>query len=67
MCSGGILRCSSQSSLGKIVGQNWHRKSADEKRHPKLHAAKPAKLDPKRAKHFNETVINDFYDQWGSA
>lgn len=47
---------------GKKVGQNWHRKF--EKWHPELHAAKPAKLDPKRAKHFNKLVIGNFYDKW---
>lgn len=56
------LRAQAEAVSGKTVGQNWHRKF--EKRHPELHAAKPAKLDPKRAKHFNEAIIGDFYDQW---
>ena len=30
---------------------------------PELHAAKLAKLDPKRAKHFNEMGTSEFYDQ----
>ena len=56
------LRSQAEAISGKSVGQNWHRKF--EKRHPELHAAKPAKLNPKRAKHFNEAVIHDFYNQW---
>jgi hypothetical protein len=56
------LRGQAEAISGKTVGQNWHRKF--ERRHPELCAAKPAKLDPKRAKNFNEMVIGDFYDQW---
>ena len=56
------LRVQAEAISGKKVGQNWHRKF--EKRHPELCAAKPAKLDPKRAKHFNELVIGDFYNKW---
>ena len=56
------LRTQAEAISGKNVGRTWHRKF--EKRHPELRAAKPAKLDPKRAKHFNETVISDFYDKW---
>jgi hypothetical protein len=55
------LRGQAEAISGKTVGQNWHRKF--ERRHPELCAAKPAKLDPKRAKHFNEMVVGDFYDQ----
>lgn len=40
---------------GKKIGQRWHMKFETD--HPQLHAAKPAKLDPKCAKNFNETVI----------
>lgn len=47
--------------LGKEVGKKWHTKF--KQRHPELRAAKPAKLDPKRAKNFNETVINDYFDK----
>jgi len=56
------LRAQAEAISGKTVGQNWHRNF--EKRHPELRAAKPAKFDPKRTKHFNETVISDFYDKW---
>ena len=46
---------------GKLVGQNWHRKF--ERRHPELCSSAPQnlqKLDPKRAQHFNELIINGF-------
>jgi hypothetical protein len=49
------LRAQAEEISGKTVGKNWNRKF--EKRHPEIRAAKPAKLDPKRAKHFNEEVI----------
>ena len=32
-------------------------------RHPELRALKPSKLDPKRAKHFNEAIISDYFDK----
>jgi hypothetical protein len=55
------LRAQASAILGKEVGKKWHTKF--ERRHPELRAAKPAKLDPKRAKNFNETVINDYFDK----
>jgi len=56
------LHSQAEEISGKTVGKNWNRKF--EKRHPEVRAAKPAKLDPKRAKHFNEVIIGDFYDKW---
>lgn len=51
------LRNEAEKILGKAVGSRWHLKF--EKRHPEIFASK---LDPKRAKQFNETIINeDFF------
>ena len=41
--------------------KTWHRKFI--KQHPELRAAWPAKLDPKQAKNFNESIINDYFDK----
>ncbi|KAF8980264.1 hypothetical protein BDQ17DRAFT_1337831 [Cyathus striatus] len=35
-------------------------------RHPELVPANPSKLDPKRAKNFNETVVSDFFNKLNS-
>ena len=45
-------------SLGKCWTR-WFRK-----RHPELVTSKPAKLDPKRAKNFNETIVKDYFEKW---
>ena len=42
------------------VGPSWHKRFL--KRHPELLAARGARLDPKRAKNFNETVINHYFN-----
>ena len=55
------IRAKATTICGKEVGKRWHKKF--EKRHPGLRASKPSKLDPKRAKHFNETIINDYFDK----
>ena len=47
---------------GKEVGNQWHR--SFEKRHPEIQSAKTSKLNPKRAKHFNETIIGEYFDLW---
>ena len=60
-CSAADLRSEASFISGKDIGGRWHRKF--ERRHPDLQAAKPAKLDPKRAKNFNEAVINDYFDK----
>ncbi len=56
------LRARAEEISGKSVGRTWHRKF--EKRHPELAATRPAKLDPKRAKHFNEQIVHEFFDMW---
>jgi len=50
-----------ETILGKTVGQHWYYKF--EKQHPEILVAKTSKLDPKHTKHFNETIINDYFDQ----
>ena len=55
------LRTHTSAIAQQEVGKNWYRKLRQH--HPELQAAKPAKLDPKRAKHFNETIINDYFDK----
>ena len=55
------LRISAAVISGKDVGRRWHKKFL--KRNPQVSAMKPAKLDPKRAKIFNEAVINDYFDK----
>lgn len=46
---------------GKSIGKKWTQKF--ERRHPELRAARPAKLDPKRANNFNNPVVEDFFDE----
>jgi hypothetical protein len=55
------LRTHASTISGKDVGGRWHKKFL--KRNPQVKAMKPARLDPKRAKNFNEAVINDYFDQ----
>ena len=55
------LRNYAAAISGKDVGKQWHKKFL--KRNPQVCAMKPAKLDPKRAKNFNETIINDYFDK----
>jgi hypothetical protein len=45
---------------GRKVGPSWYKRFL--KRHPGLLTAKGARLDPKRAKNFNETIINHYFD-----
>jgi hypothetical protein len=46
---------------GKRLSRRWYR--CFMKRHPELYPMKPVRLDPKCAKHFNETAINDYFDK----
>jgi hypothetical protein len=46
---------------GKTLAWTWYR--CFMKRHPELCPGRPVRLDPKHAKHFNETVINDYFDK----
>jgi hypothetical protein len=52
-----------QASLisGKSVGTKWYRKFTE--RHPELCKRRGVQLDPKRAKNFNPTIINDYFDK----
>jgi len=45
----------------KPVGKLWVKQFLMQ--HPELRASKGTKLDPKRAKNFNETVISDYFDK----
>ncbi|KIM40829.1 hypothetical protein M413DRAFT_39802, partial [Hebeloma cylindrosporum] len=56
------LRSHASALRGSIVGKRFHEKF--EARHPILKKAKGSKLDPKRAKHFNKAVVDDFFDKW---
>lgn len=55
------LHAQASAISGKRIGQRWHMKF--ETCHSQLCAVKPAKLDPKHTKNFNETVINDYFDK----
>ena len=55
------IRAKASAISGKEVGKKWHEKF--ERRHPELRLSKPSKLDPKRAKHFNEAIISDYFDK----
>jgi hypothetical protein len=49
------LRIRAAEISGKKVGRKWTLRFEK----PQLHAAKPVNLDPKRAKNFNEAIINE--------
>ncbi|KIL58603.1 hypothetical protein M378DRAFT_86304 [Amanita muscaria Koide BX008] len=57
-----MVRSNASDIAGRYLGKNWPRRF--KKRHPQVITARPAKLDPKRAKHFNKTIINDYFDKW---
>jgi hypothetical protein len=46
---------------GKPVSMKWVEHF--EKCHPQLQSMKPSRLDPKRAKNFNKTVISNYFDK----
>jgi Tc5 transposase DNA-binding domain len=46
---------------GKELKDTWLEKFLN--RHPEITASKPVKLDPKRAKNFNEATVNRYFDQ----
>jgi len=56
------LRAHARAISGKEIGKKWNLKF--ERRHPELLTARPAKLDPKRAKNFNKVIVHDFFDQY---
>ena len=43
---------------GKTIGKTWYQKFLWH--HPNLFPEKAARLNPKQAKNFNSTVINDY-------
>ena len=47
---------------GHSLGKCWMRQFR--KCHPELVTSKPAKLDPKWAKNFNETIVKDYFEKW---
>jgi len=46
---------------GREPGKQWHKKLF--KQFPELQLSKATKLNPKHAKNFNETVIQDYFNQ----
>jgi len=55
------LRAEAAQMAGREPGKNWHTRFL--KKFPDLQSLKGTTLDPKRAKNFNQTVINDYFDQ----
>ena len=46
---------------GKTIGQKWpYRFIAC---HQEVQSVKPSKMDPKHAKNFNKTIINDYFNK----
>ncbi|EGO20109.1 hypothetical protein SERLADRAFT_373548 [Serpula lacrymans var. lacrymans S7.9] len=60
MCPKKLRSCVRDIS-GKIPGKHWHYRFIS--RNPSLVLRKPQKLDPKRAKNFNRTVVADYFAQ----
>lgn len=58
------LRAEAAKMAGREPGVNWHQRYLQ--KFPSLQPSKGTKLDPKRAKNFNETVINDYFDKMES-
>ena len=52
------LRAHARAISGKEIGIKWNLKF--ERRHPELLTARPAKLDPKRAKNFKKVIVHNF-------
>ena len=46
---------------GRELGRQWHRRFL--KKFPEIQPLKGTKLNPKCAKHFNEAIINNYFDQ----
>jgi hypothetical protein len=55
------LRAEAGAMAGREPGKQWHKKFLQ--RFPELQLSRAMKLDPKRAKNFNETVIKNYFDQ----
>ena len=58
----GEFRTNASDIAGRYLGKNWSRRF--KKRNLQVITAKPAKLDLKRAKNFNKTIVNDYFDKW---
>ena len=46
---------------GKTIGQKWPYRFIT--CHQEVQSVKPSKMDPKHAKNFNKTIINDYFDK----
>ena len=57
-----MVRANASDIAGCYLGKNWSCRF--KKRNPQVITAKPAKLDPKRAKNLNKTIVNDYFDKW---
>ena len=55
------LQAEAAKMAGREPGRQWHRRFL--KKFPEIQPSKGTKLDPKCAKHFNEAIINDYFDQ----
>jgi hypothetical protein len=55
------LRSEVTKMAGREPGKLWHTRFL--KKFPEIQPSKGSKLDPKRMKNFNETIINDYFDQ----
>jgi len=55
------LQAEAAKMAGREPGRQWHRRFL--KKFPEIQPLKGTKLDPKHAKHFNEAIINDYFDQ----
>ena len=60
--NGTTLRQQATSIAGHKLGRKWLR--LFEAGHPEITAARPQKLDEKRAKNFNRTNVGDFFDKY---
>jgi hypothetical protein len=55
------LQAEAAAMAGREPGKQWHKIFF--KQFPELQLSKATKLDPKHAKNFNETVIQDYFNQ----
>ena len=55
------LQAEAAAIAGREPGKRWHKKFFEQ--FLELRPLKAIKLDPKHAKNFNETVIQDYFDQ----
>jgi len=55
------LRAEAAAMAGREPGKRWHNKFF--KQFPELQPSRATKLDPKRAKNFNEAIIRDYFNK----